>query len=103
MSKEAGNDTFVIEPLVGTLLVKFNTAAVGISVKVVPLTLAYTRIDPFLLPVELLIDAQSKDNVPALTPVKSIKKSIAADEVLSVAPVDNNTIDCTGVAWSVPR
>jgi hypothetical protein len=38
-------------------------------------------------PVELFTEAQSKLSVPALTPVKSRKRSTAAELVLSVVPV----------------
>jgi hypothetical protein len=52
--------------------------------------------------VPLFTEAQSKLSVPALTPEKFIKKSIAVLEVLSVVPVVNKTILSEAGAWVVP-
>ena len=81
-------------PAVGLLLVKFSTCAATISVKVVPSVEPYTLRVLFLLPVLLLSDAQSKLKVPAFTVVKSKNKSMAMEDVLSVAPVERITNDC---------
>jgi hypothetical protein len=83
---------FFIVPAVGELLVKFNTCADVISVKLTLSMEAYTRNEPFLLPVELLIDAQSNFNTPAFNPEKFKERSTAADVLLSVVPVDNKPI-----------
>ena len=93
-----GNAALVMLPEAATLFVKLVTNAAVTSVKTVPLVLAYTFKDPFLLPVALKTVAQSKLRVPALTPVKSKNKSKAADEVLSVVPADSKTIEVVGVS-----
>ena len=83
----------VILPEAATLFTKFKTNAAVTSVKVVPSVLANTLKEPVRPPAPLKITDQSKLMVPASTPVKSIKKSMAAEEVLSVVPVDTSTIE----------
>ena len=82
----------VIEPEEATLLVTLSTAALESSVNVVPSVLVYTRSELFRFPVLLFTSAQSKLIVPATLPVKSRKRSIAQELVLSVEPVERRTI-----------
>ncbi|MNT66100.1 hypothetical protein D3C72_2041370 [compost metagenome] len=77
-------------PEAATLFVKFNTCAAVNSVKLTPSVEVYTRSELFRLPVELFTTAQLKLRLPALTPVKLTRKSMARAELLSVAPVPSS-------------
>ena len=88
-----GRARLVMDAELATLLMTENGRLVVVSsVHVVPSVLQNIFKVPPRSPVELATSARSTLRVPALTPVKSMKKSAAVEVVLLLVPVERKAM-----------